>query len=39
MTPGTIAGMAIGSGPKIAQDAERMAKDAPMPMMKQFRMS
>ena len=34
-----VAGMAIGSGPKIAQDAERMAKDAPMPMMKQFRIS
>jgi hypothetical protein len=32
-----VAGMAIGSGPKIAHDAERMAKDAPMPIMKQFR--
>ena len=38
-TPGMVAGMAIGSGPKIAQDADRMAKDAPMPMMKQFRIS
>ena len=38
-TPGSIAGIACGSGPKIAHEAERIAKLAPMPTMKQFRMS
>ena len=38
-TPGSMAGIACGSGPKIAHDAERIAKLAPMPTMKQFRMS
>src|SRR5690349_5459462 len=38
-TPGSVGGIAIGSGPKKAQDADLIAKDAPMPTMKQFRMS
>jgi len=38
-TPGTVGGIAIGSGPKNAQDADRIANDAPMPTMKQFKIS
>src|SRR6476620_9060399 len=38
-TPGRVGGIAIGSGPKNAQDADRIANEAPMPTMKQFRMS
>jgi PAS domain S-box-containing protein len=37
--PLLVGGMAIASGPKIAQDAERIAIDAPIPTMKQFRIS